>query len=51
MNSEQTHFAPDLAAAEWELAKLAEVTFVAAALRAGTAVMHGAEHVIGAKPE
>lgn len=30
--------------------ELAEVTFVAAALRAGAAVMHGAEHVVGARP-
>ena len=29
--------------------ELAEVTFVAAALRAGAAVMHGAEHVMGTK--
>ena len=31
--------------------ELAEVTFVAAALRAGAAVMHGAEHVVRAKVE
>lgn len=31
--------------------ELAEVTFVAAALRAGAAVMHGAEHVVQAKVE
>lgn len=31
--------------------ELAEVTFVAAALRAGAAVMHGAKHLVRAKVE